>query len=205
MDGPLQPFVSGADGMTQSAGVTLDQLLSNHALLSEEGCLWNLWGSTSRFLVRAYACQEMPPDSLIASVRCIVTRPGEILTLGRGEDVNDTHIVPGGRREPGETLVETLCRELLEETGWAVGPPRLLGFVVYEHIDSRPSGHPFPYPTFVQLIYTAEATRHEPAAHQPDEADGDARFIPVWQAWELPLPRFQAAFLALAVGEAGNL
>jgi 8-oxo-dGTP pyrophosphatase MutT (NUDIX family) len=77
-------------------------------------------------------------------------------------DPEGIHLFPGGRREPGEALEETLCRELLEEAGCRLTGVSLLGFMHFHHLNPTPPGYRYPYPDFLQLIYTAAAG--EPAA-----------------------------------------
>jgi ADP-ribose pyrophosphatase YjhB (NUDIX family) len=170
--------------------------LAGHRLLAEE-CIH--WGPATRLLVRAYACETLPPLALVTSVRCLVFRDDTVLALVRDAgDREEAHIVPGGRREPGETVEGTLRREVLEETGWEIGVLRLLGCVLYRHMTRRPSGYPYPYPEFAHLIYTAEVGAHRPQAMEPDEVDGEASFMPMATAREMPISAWQRAFLDLA-------
>lgn len=62
-------------------------------------------------------------------------RPGVYAVLLRGDDVLLTHQaapvpefqLPGGGIDAGEHPIAALHREVLEETGWTIGPPRFLG------------------------------------------------------------------------------
>ena len=62
-------------------------------------------------------------------------RPGVYAVLLRGDDLLLTHQaepipefqLPGGGIDPGEQPIAALHREVLEETGWSIGPPRFLG------------------------------------------------------------------------------
>jgi 8-oxo-dGTP diphosphatase len=62
-------------------------------------------------------------------------RPGAYAILLRGHEVLLTHQMapvpefqlPGGGVDPGESPVVSLHREVLEETGWRIGPVRRLG------------------------------------------------------------------------------
>ncbi|MGD9890564.1 MAG: NUDIX hydrolase [Dehalococcoidia bacterium] len=161
-------------------------------LLCEDGVIW----PSGRFVVCSYAATDLPPDDLITSVRCVVTRPSEVLVIGAGLDA---HVVPGGRRERGESLEDTVRREVIEETGWSLGTLRRLGYVVYRHLDPRAPDYTFPYPVFVQVVYTAAAAAHHPDAMCPDDNDGEARFLAVERALDLPMAAAWRAFLRLAV------
>lgn len=62
-------------------------------------------------------------------------RPGVYAILLRGDDLLLTHQtepvpefqLPGGGIDPGEQPIAALHREVFEETGWSIGPPRYLG------------------------------------------------------------------------------
>ena len=62
-------------------------------------------------------------------------RPGVYAVLLRGDDLLLTHQaapvpefqLPGGGIDAGEHPIAALHREVLEETGWTIGPPRFLG------------------------------------------------------------------------------
>ena len=177
----------------RAADPLLNRLLAGSRLLCEEGIIW---GPAVRFLVRAYATRAEPPIALVTSVRCIVFRGTDVLAL---MDREGGHIVPGGRREPGETLEQALRREVLEETGWAIGTPQQLGCIVFHHIDLPPPEYRAHYPHFVQVVYTAEAASYHPDLLRPDEIDGEARFLSLGDATRLRLSAYQQAFLALAL------
>ena len=63
---------------------------------------------------------------------------GDAVLIWREAD--GIHLLPGGRRENGETLEATLRRELLEETGWQVCRASMLGFMHYHHLGPEPAG-----------------------------------------------------------------
>lgn len=169
------------------------------AALEAQGQTETAWaGGTVPLRLTSYCCQELPPAEHVSSVRCIVFR-GESVLVVRG--ANQAHVLPGGRREPGETLDQTLARELLEETGWTVGPTRLIGVVHLHHLGPRPT-HVAPtsphYPDFLWLIYVAEAAAERPGAIVPDYPEGVPGFVPLSDVALLPLDAESRLFLARA-------
>ena len=60
----------------------------------------------------------LPPFETVAAV--IVDRRGRVLLVRKRGSA--TFIQPGGKREPGETALQTLARELREELGVRLQP-----------------------------------------------------------------------------------
>lgn len=87
-------------------------------------------------------------------VAAVVEREGRYLIVE--ERINGELRInqPAGHWEPGETLVEGLIREALEETAWDVEPLGFLG--VYEW---QPQTLPYP---FVRFAFVATAVKHHP-------------------------------------------
>ena len=56
------------------------------------------------------------PDAQIRTVAAVIVDAGGRVLLVRKQG-SDTFIQPGGKREPGETALQTLARELREEQG----------------------------------------------------------------------------------------
>lgn len=59
-------------------------------------------------------------------VYAILPRHGDLL-LTHQADPHDEIQLPGGGIDPGEHPARALHREVFEETGWRIGPPRRLG------------------------------------------------------------------------------
>ena len=89
------------------------------------------------------------------TVAAIVARDGKFLFVE--EEVGSRTVLnqPAGHWEAGETLVEAVVREALEETGWEVEPTALLG--VYSH---RPPDLAY---DFLRFAFIAEARKHHAA------------------------------------------
>ena len=154
-----------------------------------------MWGVSP---LRVVSYLLAPADE--SSVRALVFRGNTILTL-RNRDT--THIGPGGQREVGETIEATLRREVLEETGWTLGVPELLGFMHFHHLGPKPAGHPYRYPDFVQIVFLAEAETHLPDALLPDEYELASGFRPVVEARRLALTLAERLFLDEALRRRG--
>lgn len=106
--------------------------------------------------VSAYVGEAELPDEIVTSVRCIVKVGSEIVVCTNRDG---THPMPGGRREPGESFVQTAAREVEEETGWLIRPGSfgLIGWLHLEHLKAQPADWPYPHPDFCQVVGVAEA------------------------------------------------
>lgn len=169
----------------------LAALLARHPAHAEQEERWD--ASTMR--VGEHLGAALPPDQLITSVRAVVLYAGQVLVV---QEPGREHILPGGRREPGETLEATLRREVLEETGWELGAPLLLGFRHIRHLTPRPPQYRYPYPSFLHVVYAAPGLRCRPEARSRDDYVLGARLVSLEQAPALPLPAGQHEFLAAA-------
>ncbi len=72
------------------------------------------------------------------SAKAIVLHGGKILVNRCVSRFGDYYALPGGGQRDGETLLEAVRRELLEETGYSVLPVRLSG--IYERVCERREG-----------------------------------------------------------------
>ena len=102
----------------------------------------------------------MKPLSARNSAKAIVLHDGKILVNRCVSRFGEYYALPGGGQHTGEMLSETVRRELLEETGYAVVPMRLSG--IYERIsESRKdaNGHKI---YFIFLCKLADEERHAP-------------------------------------------
>jgi len=153
------------------------------------------WGQL-RFRVGSYLGERLPPLELITSARAVVLREGSVLVV---QDPTAVHILPGGRREAGETLHQTLQREVLEETGWALDEPTLLGFKHFRHLQPEPAGYAHPYPDFFQAVYVALARSYDPGARETDGYELGAGFRSLADVRRLDLPPNEQIFLRAAL------
>ncbi len=156
-----------------------------------------LWADgTLPLRVTSYLVDAQPPLSYVTSVRALVFKGDAIVVI---RDPTGHHVIPGGRREEGETLAETLQREVLEETGWTLSDWSLLGVMHFRHLAPKPEGYPYPYPDFLQLIYRAEAGRFVPGAQAPSEWELGCELRPIREARLLDLTPSQLLFLEAAL------
>src|SRR5688500_13642714 len=137
-----------------------------------------------RLRVSSYLCSEIPPLGLVTSVRAIILNDTSVIVVRAPEGM---HLLPGGRREPGEALVDTLTREVLEETGWTLSQIHLIGLKHYHHLTPEPTGYRYPYPDFLQLIYRARAGQYLPDAREINGYEIETKLMPIAEALRLPI------------------
>lgn len=112
---------------------------------------WREWAMTHSL----YLTDRPPPTDLVTSTRCVVTDGERVLVC---ETPNGCHVVPGGRREVGETWEETARREVQEETGYTVAEMEQVA-VLLIHMNNERHPDPeqmYPYPDAFWVIYRAE-------------------------------------------------
>lgn len=134
------------------------------------------WPHTGgEFDCAAYLVSEPPPLELVVSARAILVRDRLVLAFESG--TGSTHVIPGGRRQPGESLEQTLVREVREETGCVVAAaPRQVGVIVMHDCNARREGSPYPYPDGLWVMYAATAQDGGTLCSE-DEWVHDPRFV----------------------------
>ena len=175
----------------------LKRFLKGRTPLAEEEMDWPGGGLELVQTRYTYALDEAasPPLDLVTSVRALLTHGPNIMVV---RDPGGEHIVPGGRIDEGEGLLEALRRELLEETGWtARGEPALIGLFHYHIHSSKPIDYRYPYPDFLQLIYGAEADSHFPDAIEVDGFELGAELRPMAVVQRLPLSLGEVALVQI--------
>ncbi|MEK6226284.1 MAG: NUDIX hydrolase [Chloroflexota bacterium] len=142
-------------------------------------------------LLSCYLTDKEPPLELVVSARAVLAGPGGTVFVF---DENGPHVLPGGRREGAEPLLDALSREIGEEVGCAiVGKPRPIGFLELRNEGPKPEGHPYPYPRNFHVVFSASAG---PVTHAPvDPNVQDGRFVSREEALALDLPWAERVFL----------
>jgi len=87
-------------------------------------------------------------------VAAIVEREGKFLLVE--EEADDKLVLnqPAGHLDEGESLLDAVVRETLEETAWQLTPEALLGVYRWPH--------PTKDITYIRFAFIGRVTRHEP-------------------------------------------
>jgi ADP-ribose pyrophosphatase YjhB (NUDIX family) len=149
-----------------------------------------VWGITP-LLLSCFLTDQQPPLELIVSARAVLAGPGGTVFVF---DENGPHVLPGGRREGTERVLDALAREIGEEVGCSiVGEPRALGFFELRNEGPKPEGYLYPYPRNFHVVFTASAGPVTRAPVDPNVHDG--RFVPRGEALAMDLPWAERVFL----------
>ena len=178
----------------------LNVFLKNRTAIATEQIVWTEVASI--FKVNTYLGTDLPPLELVSSVRGIFTDSERVMLM---RNTDETHIMPGGRREPGETFEQTLSREIAEETGWLTGHYQVLGFWHFHNIAIRPAEIADKHPgDFLQLIYVAWPIEFRPDLKLADDYEVESRFVSVQEILAMTFnPPSQLLFLSAALGQSG--
>jgi ADP-ribose pyrophosphatase YjhB (NUDIX family) len=183
-----------SDEPATSVGADLAAFLARHESVASDEAVWR--GGAIRLRIDCYLTRESPPLAYVTSVRSVVRRGDEVLTV-RNRD--EWHVLPGGRRKHGETLEQTLRRELLEEAGLRIEHPVQLGVIHLHHLTPKPSGYEYPYPDFLWLVYATEAGKVDDRGRVMDDYEEETFFRPAAEARALELSRTSRVFLEAAL------
>ena len=91
------------------------------------------------------------PNTVVAA---IVEQDGRFLFVEEEADGRAVFNQPAGHLDPGETLLDAVRRETLEESAWHIEPTGLVGIYLMQ-----PPESPI---TYLRFCFRARAIRHEP-------------------------------------------
>lgn len=117
----------------------------------------------------------------IRIVAAVVEIDGEVLLVRQQgpTDPESTWALPGGRVEPGETLLQALGRELLEETGLTLDAASPTLLYVSEVVDRADAMHA------VTFVFRARVMSGSGPVNDPDGYIQEVLFVPLSDAVSL--------------------
>ena len=125
----------------------------------------------------------------------VLLRGGEVLLTHQAEPIPEYQL-PGGGIDKGEAPIAALHREVYEETGWHIGPPRWLG--TYRRFTYMPE-----YDMWAEKVCTIYVARPTLCQGPPSEAGHTAIWAPARAAVALLDNIGDRAMLARALARAG--
>lgn len=128
--------------------------------------------------------------------RALVIEAGHVLVV---RDPEGEHVLPGRRREQGESPVDAVHREVIEETGWSIANPVPLAVLHLHYQTPKPAnvGRVI-YPDFLWQVFTARPSGFDPAARHTDGYELGAVLHPLTEALKQRLPSFHRILLEAA-------
>lgn len=151
----------------------LQSFLEGRSAVSTEQAIWG--NGEVHLSIDCYLTGDEAPDELVTSARCVVLAVDAVLVMS---EPGANHILPGGRREPGETASEAVVREVREEAGFEIAPLRQLGLLHHHHVTPKPDPYFYPYPDFLQVVYVTRLTE-PPVVTVIDDYATSGAFLPV--------------------------
>jgi len=153
-----------------------------------------IWrGGQHRLRLRVYITADTPPDAFVLAGRALVIDGARVLVV---RNPDGEHVLPGGRREPGEAAIDAVHREVVEETGWSISRPTAFGVLHlhYETPEPVDVGRVI-YPDFLWHVFVARPRTFDATARQADDYELDATFRDIAEVLERPLDPFQRFLL----------
>ena len=163
-----------------------------------------IWGEgTMPVKITAYLSDTMAPEKYISSARSIVFKENSVLVVS--QENGHQYILPGGRLEQGESPLQALHREILEETGWTINDLKHIACMHLNYLFSKPDGFKYPYPDSIWPIYISEAVEYKPEMKIHDEWVHDSQFHDIIEVQKLPINKGELLLLdqALTIRQSG--
>ncbi len=142
---------------------------------------------------RTCLANDLPPRAFVGSVRALILRGNEVLLVHSSAPI----LSVGGRCQPGETVEQTLLREVGEETGWRVLPLGVIGFIHCRHLDEQRLSWGRPAPDFIDPLFVVEAQAYVPSLLETQNPR--CEFVPVWDIERLGVDLINRTFLSEAL------
>jgi 8-oxo-dGTP pyrophosphatase MutT (NUDIX family) len=142
---------------------------------------------------RVFVSGELPRREWVGSVRALVLRGEQVLLVHSRPPILNV----GGRCEAGETIEQTLHREVGEETGWRVRSMGIIGFMHARHLDDQRREWGRPAPDWIDPLFAVEAVAYDPSLLGSKETA--CEFVPIGEVERHGIETINRTFLAEAV------
>ncbi|MCY4527570.1 MAG: NUDIX hydrolase [Chloroflexi bacterium] len=170
------------------------EFLGDYLPVDVESFVWR--AGEIELTISSYVTCDEPPPELVSSVRALVFRNESILLM---QNLDGYHIHPGGRVEAGETHLNTLRRELMEEASVKITNVRRLGFMHLRHETPKPPNYPFLFPDFFWPIFLAEYDGDSEEAQVQDDYELSSEFVALGELDRSALTSAELAYLDYAI------
>ena len=142
---------------------------------------------------RVCLTDELPPRAFVGSVRALILHGDEVLLVHSSVPILNV----GGRCQPNESIVETLHREVGEETGWRVEPIGVIGFTHVQHLDEQRPDWGRPAPDFIDPMFAVEAQSFD--ANILEAGEAKCEFVPINTLEHMGMNTINMTFLKRAL------
>lgn len=176
-----------------------DEFLRDYSPVNVEAHMWR--SGEIELTISSYILCDEPPPQLVSSVRALVFRDESILLM---HNMDGSHIHPGGRVEAGESQLDALRRELVEEAGVKIAGVRRLGFMHLRHETPKPPNYPYLYPDFFWPIFVAEYAGDSEETQVQDDYELSSEFVRIADLDPSMLTKAELVYLDHAVCKRGK-
>ena len=134
-----------------------------------------------RFRLTLALADVLPPDVRVSAAHCLAFDGDHRVLLVRHVDRQWT--IPGGRSEAGESAVQTMHREAMEEAAAVVDDPLIIATERLDLLEGEPDPA-FPPPPVHQVFFVARLVSL--ASLVPNAETLESRLFPIHEARALP-------------------